>query len=90
MVLGRAGEALAGKYCIDPVESGVSSGSTQEEALLAATKGWTMRATARGTSYASWDNASERAMECGKEGFTFRCRAWARPCLPEGMRPQSP
>jgi hypothetical protein len=81
--------AIAGKYCGDPVESGLSSGATQEEALTAAQQWWSSRAGALGRGYESWDNADDRAMECSKdERGTFHCRATGRPCLPEGTLPE--
>jgi hypothetical protein len=82
--------AEAGKFCSDPVEGGKSSGSTQEEALLAAQKWWSSRAGALGRGYESWDNADDRALECMKGGDgTFYCKAVARPCLPPGMLPEN-
>ena len=73
----------------DPVESGLSSGATQEEALTAAQQWWSSRAGALGRGYESWDNADDRAMECSKdERGTFHCRATGRPCLPEGTLPE--
>lgn len=82
--------AGAGKFCSDPIEGGKSSGATQEEAILAAQKGWSSRAGALGRSYESWDNADDRALECsrGSDG-TFYCKAEGRPCLPPGMRPET-
>lgn len=82
--------ADAGKYCVDQVESGASSGSTQEEALMAAQKWWSSRAGALGRGYENWDNADDRSLECSKdlEG-DYQCKASARPCLPEGMLPDN-
>ena len=80
----------AGKYCGDPVEGGTSSGTTQEEAIVAAQKWWSSRAGDLGRGYESWDNADDRALECSKntEG-DYKCTASARPCLPEGMLPDN-
>lgn len=81
--------AGAGKFCGDPVESGLSSGKTQEEALLAAQKWWSSRAGAQGRGYENWDNADDQALECGKtETGQFECKAYARPCLPAGVLPE--
>lgn len=80
--------AGAGKYCGDPLESGTSSGATQEEALAAAQQWWSSRAGALGRGYESWDNADDRALECSKDDRgTFHCKATGRPCLPEGTLP---
>ncbi len=82
--------AGAGKFCGDPVESGVSSGTTQEEALAAAQSWWSSRAGALGRGYENWDNAADQAMECGKEvDGNYSCKASGRPCLPEGMLPEN-
>lgn len=82
--------AEAGKYCGDPIEGGLSSGATQEEALAAAQQWWSSRAGALGRGYESWDNADDRAMECRKDARgTFHCRASGRPCLPEGTLPDN-
>lgn len=81
--------AEAGKYCGDPIESGTSSGATQEEALLAAQQWWSSRAGALGRGYESWDNADDRSMECSRDDRgTFHCKAVGRPCLPEGTLPE--
>jgi hypothetical protein len=81
--------AGAGKYCGDPVESGTSSGTTQEEALMAAQKWWSSRAGALGRGFENWDNADDQALECSKDmNGDYRCKASARPCLPEGMPPE--
>ncbi len=75
----------AGKHCGEPVEGGTSSGTTQEEALLAAQEWWSSRASALGSGYEHWENADDRAFECGKDlKGDYRCKASARPCLPEG------
>lgn len=77
-----------GKYCVEPLESGLSTGSTQEEALLAAVKWWSSLAGALGSGYESWDNADDQALECGKtKKGLFECKAIGRPCLPEGVKP---
>lgn len=82
--------AAAGRFCGDPVESGYSSGATQEEALGAAQKWWSSRAGALGRGYENWDNADKRAMECSKvDDGSFQCKAIGRPCLPEGMLPEN-
>jgi hypothetical protein len=82
--------AEAGKFCGDPVEGGKSSGTTHEEALVAAQKWWSSRAGALGRGYESWDNADDRALECTKGGDgTFYCKAEGRPCLPAGMLPDN-
>lgn len=81
--------AEAGKYCGDPVEGGVSSGPTQEEALVAAQKWWSSRAGALGRGYENWDNANDQALECSKDmKGDYQCKATARPCLPEGVLPE--
>lgn len=81
--------ALPGRYCGDLVESGRSSGATQEEALKAAQVWWSSRAGVLGPGYENWDSAGERAMECEKEGAgLFKCKATGRPCLPAGARPK--
>lgn len=82
--------ADAGKYCGDPLESGTSSGATQEEALVTAQKWWSSRAGALGRGYENWDNADDQVMECSKDDAgTFHCQASARPCLPEGTLPEN-
>lgn len=86
-----SGEAAAipGRYCGHIVESGQSSGATQEEALQAAQTRWSSRAGALGPGYENWDSAGERALECEKEApGTFTCKATGRPCLPPGARPK--
>ncbi|WP_072396226.1 hypothetical protein [Hyphomicrobium sp. CS1GBMeth3] len=81
-------EAQAGKYCGDPLEGGLSSGVTQEEAIEAAQQWWSSRAGALGRGYQDWDNADDRALECSKNmSGKFQCQATARPCLPEGTLP---
>jgi hypothetical protein len=91
LLMAAAGSAAAGsggKYCVDPVESGLSTGATQEEALLAAVKWWSSIAGALGRGYESWDNADDQALECGKtKKGQFECKAIGRPCLPEGVLP---
>lgn len=90
LTMGLSAGAEAGKYCGDPVESGMSSGATQEEALVAAQKWWSSRAGALGRGYESWDNARDQSMECRKDDKgTFHCKAAARPCLPEGTLPEN-
>lgn len=80
----------AGKYCGDPVEGGTSSGTTQEEALVAAQKWWSSRAGALGRGYESWENADDRSLECSKDTQgDYKCKASARPCLPEGTLPDN-
>jgi hypothetical protein len=82
-------EALPGRICGEPVESGQSTGATQEEALKAAEVWWSSRAGAVGPGYENWDSAGERAMECEKAiAGPFRCKATGRPCLPAGARPK--
>jgi hypothetical protein len=89
-VLMLASSAHAGKFCGDPVQSGLSSGATQEEALVAAQKWWSSRAGALGRGYESWDNAADQSLECSKDAKgEFHCKASARPCLPEGMLPEN-
>ena len=84
------GEAAAGKYCGDPVESGKASGATQEEALMAAQRWWSSRAGALGKGYEQWDNAADQVVECTKDGRgTFHCKASGRPCLPDGTLPDN-
>jgi hypothetical protein len=85
------GGAEAAKYCGEPVEGGTSSGTTQEEALLAAQKWWSSRASALGREYGSWDNADDRSLECSKDlKGDYQCKASARPCLPDGAMPLHP
>lgn len=81
--------AHSGRACGELVESGQSSGATQEEALKAAQVWWSSRAGALGPGYENWDSAGERAMECEMEGAArFKCKATGRPCRPAGA-PQS-
>ncbi|WP_333793093.1 hypothetical protein [Hyphomicrobium sp.] len=88
-IASQAGLA-AGKYCGDPLESGLSSGATQEEAHAAAQQWWSSRAGALGRGYQDWDNADKRAMECRQDGRgVFHCRASGRPCLPPGTLPDN-
>jgi hypothetical protein len=83
--------AEAGKHCGEPIESGTSSGTTQEEALVAAQEWWSSRASALGRGFESWDNADDQALECSKDlRGDYRCKASARPCLPEGLAPPPP
>jgi len=83
--------AEAGKYCGDPLDGGLVSGVTQEEALIAAQKWWSSRAGALGRGYENWNNADDQALECSKDHLgKFRCQASARPCLPEGALPENP
>ncbi|HEX2842542.1 hypothetical protein [Hyphomicrobium sp.] len=89
LTIGMSASAEAGRFCGDPVESGTSSGVTQEEALTAAQQWWSSRAGALGRGYESWDNADQRALECNKDNGTFQCKATGRPCLPEGMLPEN-
>ncbi|MGE0022427.1 MAG: hypothetical protein AB7S70_02215 [Hyphomicrobium sp.] len=91
LAIGLATAAEAAKYCADPVvESGAYPGTTQEEALLAAQRGWSSRAATLGPNYERWDNADDRALSCSKElDGTYQCQAAARPCLPDGMSPLS-
>ena len=85
-----AGEAAAGKYCGDPIESGRASGATQEEALIAAQRWWSSRAGALGNGYEHWDNAADQSMDCTQDGQgTFHCKASGRPCLPDGTLPDN-
>ncbi|WP_295559503.1 hypothetical protein [uncultured Hyphomicrobium sp.] len=79
----------AGKTCADPVEGGVSSGTTQEEALVGAQEWWSSRAGALGEGYGIWDNADDQALECSKDlKGDYKCKASARPCLPDGAPPE--
>lgn len=90
MFLAPVTAAEAGKYCGDPVEGGVSSGPTQEEAIRAAQKWWSSRAGALGRGYETWDNANDQALECSKDlNGDYQCKATARPCLPDGMLPEN-
>jgi hypothetical protein len=86
----QSAQAAPGRFCGDPVESGYSTGTTQEQALLAAQAWWSSRAGALGRGYENWDHAGERAMECKMSEFgTFKCKAMGRPCLPPGMLPEN-
>jgi hypothetical protein len=88
--IGLSVEAHAGKYCGDPIEGGTATGTTQEQALIAAQQWWSSRAGALGRGYESWDNADDQSLECSKDHLgKFRCQASARPCLPEGMLPDN-
>jgi hypothetical protein len=90
MTMALSTGAEAGKYCGDPLEGGTSSGTTQEEALVAAQKWWSSRAGALGRGYDSWDNAEDQALECAKStDGDYECKATARPCLPEGTLPEN-
>lgn len=90
MALAVPAAAEAGKYCGDPVESGLAAGATQEEALAAAESWWSSRAGALGRGYERWDNAADQALECSRDDKgTFHCKATARPCLPEGTLPEN-
>lgn len=90
LAVGAPAVAWAGKFCGDPVESGLSKGATQEEALLAAQRWWSSRAGALGRGYENWNNADDQALECGKtEKGEFECKAMGRPCLPEGVLPEN-
>jgi len=81
--------AEAGRYCGDPLQGAERSGITQEEALIAAQKGWSLQAERLGRGYESWDTADDRSLECSKTGDgTFRCKAAGRPCLPAGKLPE--
>lgn len=83
-------ELQAGRFCGDPVESGLSSGATQEDALNAAVQWWSSRAGAMGRGYESWDNAEDRGMECSQsDAGSFQCKATGRPCLPAGVLPEN-
>lgn len=85
-----AGEASAGRFCGDLVESGISEGKTQKEAVEAAQKWWSSRAGASGPGYENWDLAEQRALECSnKADGSFRCKASGRPCLPDGVLPDN-
>ncbi len=85
-----AGDADAGKYCGDLVESGKASGVTQEDAQKAAEKWWSSRAGALGKGYEQWSNAADQALDCTRDGQgTFYCRASGRPCLPDGTLPDN-
>jgi hypothetical protein len=91
LVAAAPGAARAAKYCGEPVESGTSSGTTQQEALLAAQEWWSSRASALGSGYENWDNADDQALECSEDlRGDYRCKASARPCLPEGVAPEPP
>lgn len=82
--------AEAGKYCGDPVESGLTSDATQENAMIKAQKWWSSRAGALGRGYESWDNSDDRVMECSKDDRgVFHCKASGRPCLPDGTLPDN-
>ncbi len=82
--------AGSGRFCGDPVESGLSKGRTQDEALAAAQKWWSSRAGALGRSYQNWDSADDRSVECAREpDGSFSCKAIGRPCLPAGMLPEN-
>lgn len=90
LMVGVAADASAGKYCGDPVESGLSSEATQEKAMVAAQEWWSSRAGALGRGYESWDNSEDRALECSKDDRNmFRCKASGRPCLPDGTLPDN-
>ncbi len=91
LTLGMSAASEAGRFCGDAIESGTSSGATQEEALTEAQQWWSSRAGALGRGYENWANADQRAMECSKDNGngTFQCKATARPCLPEGMLPEN-
>lgn len=83
-------EAASGRFCGDPVESGYSTGATQEEALKAAQSWWSSRAGTRGRGYEHWEHADERSMECKKnDQGAFKCKATGRPCLPPGTLPEN-
>lgn len=82
--------AHAGRFCGDPLESGLASGATQEEALTKAEGWWSSRAGALGRGYESWANARDRAMECSKDiGGKFQCKVIGTPCLPRGVLPEN-
>jgi len=91
LATGLATAAEAAKFCAEPVVQGDSyPGTTQEEALLAAQRGWSSRAATLGPHYEIWDNADDRALSCSKElDGTYQCQAAGRPCLPDGMSPPS-
>jgi hypothetical protein len=90
LIAAAASGAEAGKYCGDPVESGLTSEATQEKAMIKAQEWWSSRAGALGRGYESWDNSDDRAMECSKDARgMFRCKASGRPCLQDGTLPDN-
>lgn len=81
--------ASEGRFCGDLVESGRSSGETQQEAETHAKGWWSSRAGTFGRGYESWDNARDRALECTQDNSgKFYCKAEGRPCLPAGALPE--
>ena len=87
---GAPAEAASGRFCGDAVESGYSTGTTQEEALKAAQSWWSSRAGTLGRGYEHWEHADERSMECKKnDQGAFKCKATGRPCLPPGTLPEN-
>lgn len=90
LVLAFDDARAAGRFCGDPVESGRASGATQDEALTKAEGWWSSRAGALGRGYERWENARDRAMECGKDDAgAFHCMVTGTPCLPPGVLPEN-
>ncbi|MFA5956348.1 hypothetical protein [Hyphomicrobium sp.] len=84
-------DGRADTFCAATVKSGIATGTTEAEAKTAATTWWSSRAGALGEGYQVWDRAKDKSLSCdpGPSG-TFRCKASARPCLPDGKLPDDP
>lgn len=90
LLLLAPGHAHEGRFCGDFVESGRSSGDTQDEALTKAEGWWSSRAGTFGRGYENWEHARDRSMECSQDNAgKYYCKAKGRPCLPPGALPEN-
>lgn len=82
--------ATAAGFCGEKVDSGETTGKTEEDAKKAATVWWSSRAGALGRGYEFWEQAKDKTIKCHKEPpDKFKCVASAKPCLPDGQTPEN-
>lgn len=82
--------ANAARFCAASITGGEATAATEEEAKKAATVWWSSRAGALGEGYETWDDARDKSVTChpGPRN-TFKCIAAGRPCLPDGVTPDT-
>ncbi len=86
-----AAPAEAGRFCGDRVESGRPSAATEALAKEAAQSWWSSRAGALGAATRTGRSREDKTMKCQTNAITgsVTCMASAKPCLPEGVLPDT-
>jgi len=79
----------AAEICSSVIESGWALAETQKDAEQRAILWWSSRAAALGKGYESWDRAQRKKLLCEprQPAGGIQCKAFAAPCLPEGLIP---